>query len=269
MNIGITGYNGFIGSELVKKGGIPLKCDITNPSTISKAIAEVRPDVIIHCAAHTDVDYLETHFSDGFDVNVKGTSNLIDAISRETFFIYISSDHVFSGDKYWVEGYNENNNPNPVNRYGFSKWGGELALFGHSNSLIVRSSKLYNYAWLKPTIDRLMNNETVEFTNIIKRSFMYLPHFVDALLWLSENRINKNVIHISGESVFSYYVFWSIVQKSLELPGIVVPRNHELKEACPRPLRAGLDIRRAKRLGIPLGSMSDALAKIKEQLNEQ
>jgi len=263
MNIGVTGYKGFVGSELVRRGCIPLECDITKQDEIKRALDKVQPDAIIHCAALTDVEHVEKNFKAGFDVNVRGTANLSALAGKDVFIIYISSDHIFPGNKFWVQGYNERATPNPTNRYGFLKWGGELALLDHPNSLIVRSSKLYNYAWLKPTIDKLLNNETVEFTDVIKRSFMYLPHFVDALAWLVEHRVDNKALNISGESVFSYYLFWTIVQKQLGLPGIIVPRKHELEDACPRPLRAGLDVREASRLGVPMGSMAAALEEIK------
>lgn len=271
MKIGVTGYDGFVGRELVKRGCIPLKCDITKPNEIKKALDSVQPDVIIHCAALTDVEYVEKNFKPGFEVNVRGTSNLVGQADKNTLIVYLSSDHIFPGNKFWVTGYNERATPNPTNRYGFLKWGGELALLDHDKKLIVRCSKLYNYEWLKPTIERLLNNETVEFTDVIKRSFMYLPHFVTALLWTIEHKseIRNTIINISGESVFSYYMFWVLVQKQLELSGIIVPRKFELEDACPRPLRAGLDIREAKRLGIPMGSLAEALEEIKEQMNEQ
>ena len=268
MNIGVTGYKGLVGSELVKQGCIPLECDITKPDEIKAALDKVQPNVIIHCAALTDVEFLEKNFKPGFEVNVRGTSNLVSLAGKDTFIIYISSDHIFPGTQFWVNGYNERATPNPTNRYGFVKWGGELALLDHSNRLIVRSSKLYNYGWLKPTIDRLMNNETVEMTDVIKRSFMYLPHFVGALMWLAQNRVETKLLNVSGETIFSYYIFWTILQRAMDLPGTLVARKHELKDMCPRPLRAGLDTREAKRLHVPMGSMTEAFADVKRILNE-
>ena len=94
--IAVTGYKGRLGNELINQGCIPLDCDITRPITIKKAIGQVCPDVIIHCAAKTDVDGCEQHKDIAFKVNAEGTNNL-----RECFpggkIIYISTDYIFDG----------------------------------------------------------------------------------------------------------------------------------------------------------------------------
>lgn len=258
MKIAITGASGVIGSELVKRGCIPLNCDITKPYDITAAISIADSDVVIHCAAITDVKYCEDHFQESFDVNVRGTMNVVNAMPQNALLIYLSSDHVFSGHQYFDEGYGEWQKPSPVNRYGFSKWGGEeMVKTATCPYIIVRSSKLFNFEWAKPIINQLEREEKVEVTDIIKRSFLHVNHFVDSLFKLIELRPNINLLNISGSSISSYYMFWNFMQRELGLPGKVVPRMHELEEECPRPFRGGLDIRKAKKLGLPIYSIKD------------
>lgn len=276
MKIAVTGSSGKMGRTLVERGCLSLNCNILQPNDLVGTINAMNPDVVIHCAALTDVAYCESHFKEAFETNVRGTVNVFDAIPKTSTMIYISTDHIFSGDNWFDKGYGEWHKPHPVNNYGFTKWGGELAMnFSKGcRTVIVRTSKGYDYETMKSTIDALNRGEELVFTDLIKRSFMYVPHFVDALLWfvnhldtLSETQI----INISGDSVWSYYRFWTLMQDYLELGGTITPRKTKLKpeEAPPRPFRAGLDVGYAKKLGIPIGSLQDAINDIKEKMKNE
>lgn len=273
MKIAVTGASGKIGKALLRRGCFPIGCDILQPNDLIGEINSINPDVVIHCAALTDVDYCETHFEKSFEVNVRGTINVFDALPKNSTMIYISTDHIFSGEQWFNTGYGEWHKPEPVNIYGFTKWGGELALnaIEGCRTIIVRTSKGYDYEFMKPTIDALNSGKELEFTDLIKRSFMYTPHFVDALLWLIQHLDELNdvkVVNITGDSIWSYYTFWSMMQNCLGLGGIVIPRRIRLNPATvsPRPFRGGLNVRYAKKLGIPLGSLQDAISDLKERI---
>jgi dTDP-4-dehydrorhamnose reductase len=267
MKISVTGYEGTIGNKLLNYGCVPLVCDVTNPKEVKDVVSKEKPDIVIHCAAVTDVDYCESHFKESFDVNVRGTFNVVEAMPADALFIYLSSDHVFSGQNYFYEGYSERHKPSPVNRYGFSKWGGELATkTGNCKTIIVRSSKCFNYEWAKPTLDKLQNGEEVIFTDLIKRSFYHIDHLVDGLLYLANNHENfpdLEIINIAGDQRLSYYMFWVNLRRYLELPGQIKPRSFELKDKSPRPFRGGLDTGLAKRKGFPLHSTKEGFELIK------
>ena len=266
MKICVTGAEGTVGKELVKRGCIPVKTDIILAQHLQDEVLQISPDVLIHCAAITDVAYCEEHFQKSFDVNVRGTMNVVNAIPAKTLLIYISSDHVFSGNQYFNEGYGEWQKPSPVNRYGFSKWGAEEMVKTSTNPyIIVRSSKLFNYPWAECMINKLKGDERIEVTDIIKRSFMHVNHFVDSLFKLIEIQDGKtNLLNISGDGIYSYYLFWIIIQKELGLSGKLIPRQKEIKDEAPRPFRGGLCIDRAKKMGIPAYTILQG-AKLLEQ----
>ena len=121
MKISVTGHKGQIGSELIKLGYEPLECDITDLDTVNEEIHRVKPDIIIHCAAMTGVEQCEADKEKAFAVNVRGVSNML--YDFYGTFIYLSTVHVFNGQKYW--NYSERHQPDPVNTYGFTKWAGE------------------------------------------------------------------------------------------------------------------------------------------------
>lgn len=270
MIIGVTGYQGAIGSRLVAKGCTPIMSDITVQADVHHEIYRMKPNIVIHCAALTDVAYCENHFKESFEVNVRGTSNVVSALDEKGIFIYLSSDHIFSGENYFNQGYGEWQKPSPVNRYGFSKWGGELAATTEKcRAVIVRSSKLFYRHWAEPTIERLRHGEDVEETDLIKRSFYHINHFVDNLLFLAyhvDEYPEVKVLNISGQNVFSYYLFWNSLANFLGVPGKVIPRREKLKDEAPRPFRGGLDVGYAKKLGIPLFNLQDGFKLIEQGL---
>jgi dTDP-4-dehydrorhamnose reductase len=129
----ITGVNGQLGHDVKKRltalgiesFGVDLPAvDITNKDQTEELILRIRPDVIVHCAAYTDVDRAEDEQEKCYKVNVSATRNIAEACKMiDAKMVYISSDYVFdgSGEKPHLE----NDPTNPINYYGFSKEKGE------------------------------------------------------------------------------------------------------------------------------------------------
>ena len=127
--IAITGANGQLGTSLqsilTHHQVLALTrpdFDVTNEK-ITALIADLEPDLVIHCAAITDVDDCERDPDYAFRVNADGTKNVASACQRSgAAMVYISTDYVFDGTK---EGpYLEGDKPDPINVYGASKLAG-------------------------------------------------------------------------------------------------------------------------------------------------
>ncbi len=148
MKVLVTGTSGQLGfdvmNELIKRGheaiGADLKegdfdfktivLDITKKEDVEKAISEIKPDAVVHCAAWTNVDAAEE--PENLDivraVNVDGTKNLAEACKKvDAKMVYISTDYVFNGEgeEPWQP---DDKNYAPLNVYGQSKLDGELAV---------------------------------------------------------------------------------------------------------------------------------------------
>lgn len=146
MKVLVTGTSGQLGydvmMELKKRGHIGVGADraesdadfehvvldITDKEKVNKVVAEVKPDVIVHCAAWTNVDGAEDPANRNvvMAVNVEGTANLAAAAKAvDAKFMYISTDYVFNGqgEKPWQP---DDKNYAPLNVYGESKLNGEL-----------------------------------------------------------------------------------------------------------------------------------------------
>ena len=107
-----------------------VQLDITNKSLVEEVVSKVMPDVIIHCAAWTNVDGAEDENNKPIvkKINVDGTSNLVKVAKKlNSKFLYISTDYVFDGEgnKPWQP---DDKNYSPQNYYGETKLQGELAV---------------------------------------------------------------------------------------------------------------------------------------------
>jgi len=126
------GYEG-IGSDILPSVDTEypyVQLDITNAEAVEKAISEVNPDVVVHCAAWTAVDAAEDEENKPKvkAINVDGTQNIADVCKKlDCKMIYISTDYVFNGQgtEPWTP---DCKDYAPQNVYGQSKLDGELAV---------------------------------------------------------------------------------------------------------------------------------------------
>jgi dTDP-4-dehydrorhamnose reductase len=162
MKVLITGAKGQLASDLIsllKESGsevIPYGKDTFDVSVLNRAIKigkEIKPDVIINCAAYTDVDGCETNIDLAYKVNSLGAKNVaISARKIESKLIHISTDYVFDGKKGFIKdrvplAYTEWDLPNPKAVYGHSKWTGEIFVREQCpNHFVIRTGWLYGAA---------------------------------------------------------------------------------------------------------------------------
>ncbi len=112
-------------------------------SSCVKALVEMRPQVVCHLAAFTDVDGCETDPERAYRSNVLATRNVAVACKESGCpMVYVSTDYVFDGNA--SEPYSESSEPGPLNMYGRTKLIGEWFVDRHApNHYIVRSSWLF------------------------------------------------------------------------------------------------------------------------------
>ena len=152
----ITGCSGQLGDRLHKDLSAHFKViptykkhknrentlDITNPADCDYIFLNNDIDIIINCAAITDVDFCEMNKKMSRDVNVDGLNRLISASKVDTKIIHISSDYVFDG---LGKDYLESSLTYPVNYYGKTKLESENLLIGSNRDhLIFRVSTLFD-----------------------------------------------------------------------------------------------------------------------------
>lgn len=264
MRIGITGYRGRVGKSFVLFPNVfPLDCDITNPLQIQHAIKYVKPDLVVHLAAKSDVDYCEMKSNeiDVIDVNFLGVANVAEQVEKYGCgMVLLSSDHVFSGKK-WFGKYSEKDKPSPINFYGMSKTAAEGLKSVYDNFKVVRTSTLFNPQRIFLEIKKM---EETNYPVFMKRSFIYLSHFCNLLYdYCQRFEDMPKILHLAGVDSVSYYEFMSDLADHWNISGEVKPRRKELPETfAPRGHNLGLDVSLAIKLGFHRYSYLDGIREI-------
>jgi len=152
----ITGISGMLGSNLAyyfrdnydvvglynsfpveNSGMLTIQCDLQDKKRVASIIKQHQPDIIIHCASLTDVDYCEANKDEAYYVNVTSSYNLCQEIDKQKM-IFISSDSVYGGIK---NNYKEEEiSSNPKNYYGYTKLKAEKCVSECDDFLILRTN---------------------------------------------------------------------------------------------------------------------------------
>lgn len=266
MKILITGAKGQLGNELIsiinsgkseigdisryvkKYEVIALdvdKLDITNLSQVKEVVRIENPDVIINCAAATNVDGCETDKEFAFKVNTLGSRNLaIAAEENDSKLVQVSTDYVFSGSTQEAP-FTEFDLTSPYSVYGKTKLEGEKFVRELcSKYFIVRTAWLYGYVGhnfvytmrkLGQERDKLtvVNDQTGNPTNAND-----LAHHILKLIETEE----YGVYHCTGNGECTWYDF---AKKIIELSNIdceVIPcTSEQFKTVAKRPEYSSLD----------------------------
>jgi dTDP-4-dehydrorhamnose reductase len=230
------------------------KCNLTDVDAAARLIDETKPDIVINCAAMTDVDGCEENPVLAESVNSGVVKNLLRAINREvTYFVQISTDYVFDGK---AGPYPENSAANPVNIYGQTKLDGEaVARSWEGRSLVVRTSALYdchsteNANLFASTYNRLHDGKPVSAASDLYCNPIWAANLARALKEAVEKQI-RGILNIAGPAYLSRYQFSMAIAEHYEFPRGLVKRLSlaELNRKAQRPQRAGVDISLASKV---------------------
>jgi len=258
MRIFITGGSGLLGSKIAEIAlgkyevyagychnkpelGEPEKFDLAKDSD-SEVIHKIKPEVIIHTAALTNVDECEVNKELAYELNVEGTKRLVElAKDSGAFFVYASTDYVFSGAN---GGYKEEDKPNPINYYGHTKLLGEKYCECIARPCVIYGAKpasgKVNFAlWI---INKLRNGEEVKIVTDQFITPTLNTSLAKMLLEIAEREL-KGIFHTSGATRVSRYEFaLRIADKfGLDKELIKPSRMGEMNWLAKRPKDSSLD----------------------------
>src|SRR3984893_11657773 len=258
MRLLVTGAAGMLGQDLTHaatSAGHDLvalsrgELDITDEAAVREAVARARAEVVVNCAAWTDVDGAESSASAALEVNGSGAGNVARAAAEAgAWTLHVSSDYVFDGLK--GEPYVESDPTRPLSQYGHSKLAGELAVAEGAPEAhtIVRSSWLFGIAGksFPGTILRLAS-ERDELTVVDDQVGCptFTGHLAVALLQLASERV-PGVLHVAAAGECSWFEFAREIVASAGTSCEVKPgTTAELGRPAPRPAYSVLRSERA------------------------
>jgi dTDP-4-dehydrorhamnose reductase len=238
--------------------------DIRKEDESITKIEKLRPEILIHLAAYTDVDGCELDKEKAFAVNAEGTRHVAMAASKcHAKMVYLSTDYVFDGEK--REPYLENDPPHPLNVYGHSKLKGEQYVQEWvKDSLIIRTQWLYG-PFGKNFVDSILRQarekDVLSIVNDQIGSPTYTADLAKAISGLIQFGA-RGVFHVANSDLCTWYTFGRAI---LELSGVnrvrVVPiSSKELARPAARPSYSALNCQKlAKETGLTMRPWSEAL----------
>ena len=294
----VTGANGLLGQAVVRRlvqsqeydvlatarddtprfdhgscGYAPL--DVTQPDDVAAVFRDFTPNVVVNCAALSDVEACDTNRNEAWAVNARAVKTLAKQC-RETGarLVQVSSDFVFNGKR---GPYDETARPDPVNYYGRTKLAGENAVreAGRSNWAIVRTVLLYGTGqdlsrsnivlWI---VEQLSQHESLHIVDDQHRT----PTYVDDLAEGIERLVHfekTGIYHLSGRELVSVYELACTVAEVFDLDdSLIEPVSSDyFDDAVERPSRTGfITLKAETELGYDPRSLEEGLQDLKERL---
>ncbi len=267
----VTGSSGLIGRQITKdlveknfdvyscynlekpEFGIITHLDLSKNEKIIEVVHTVKPDVVIHLAAITDVELCEKQKELANLINTKSTKILAQESKKQnSFFVYISTDYVFDGIKGMK---NEEDKPNPLNFYGKSKLEGEIILNNLSlPHAVVRTSTPFGIHQKKKSFPLWVkeNLESQKEIPVLVDQFTsptHISNLSEMIIEVATKEISE-LIHLAGATRISRYEFAKIIANKLNLnEDLLKPlKMNETQWIAQRPMDSSLDISKANKI---------------------
>jgi dTDP-4-dehydrorhamnose reductase len=270
MKLLVTGAAGMLGRDVMLAAGNAghdvvgygrAELDITNAAALAKKFDLERPDVVINCAAWTDVDGAEAAEEAAFAVNGAGAGNVAAAAAEVgASVVYVSSDYIFDGAK--GAPYVESDQVAPLSAYGRTKLAGEEAtIAANKRHFVVRSAWLFGVGGpnFVETMLRLAasGNEVLVVRDQVG-SPTYTWHLAYGIARLIEG-IEFGIYHMAAAGQCSWYEFAREIfeQSKIECKVLSIT-TEEFGRPAPRPPFSALTSQREHAIRLP--SWQDGLA---------
>lgn len=285
MKIVVTGAKGQLGQTLISNSNqIPFSilgvdrsiCDITNRANIESLISREKPDILINCAAYTNVEKAEEDREQAFLVNCDASRFLAEICGSANIpLIHISTDYVFDGQK--ETPYRENDATHPLNVYGESKLAGELEIQKHCEKyLILRVSSIFSKTGnnFVNTMQKLF--QTQKTLSVVNDQFQCptSTQSISQVLFMFCERIQKNpdfkqwgIYHYCNNPATSWFEFAQQIRSLMEpvmLKDLLPISWQEYATKAKRPAYSVLDCGKiCENFGIRQLNWEDELQKVR------
>ena len=264
MRLLITGAGGMLGQDAVAAavsadhdvaGLARADLDITDVDAVVSAVADARPDVVLNCAAWTDVDGAEAHEGAATAVNGTGAGNVAAAAAAAgAAVVHVSTDYVFDGQA--TEPYPEDAPVAPIGAYGRTKLAGERAVAAATpRHAIARTSWLFGPGG-KNFVDTILGlaagREAVQVVTDQIGCPTYTGHLARALVALAESEA-YGIHHLpgGGEPISWHVLATEAVARSGVHCRVEPTTSATFPRPAQRPAYSGLGVTRADTPRLP------------------
>ena len=257
VRVAVVGSSGQLGDRLVtvlndaKHDVIPLQhADIEcgDPESVRMVLEPLEPEVVVNCAALTDVDRCQDDPEEAFRVNALGSLYVAQVCARVgSLCVYVSTDFVFDGQK--GVPYTEDDCPHPINVYGSSKHAGEMLLRqACPRWLIVRMASLFGAVGVTRTggnfVDTILEKSRErESLRVVNDIYMSPTYTADASKVLEQllRRGMRGIFHLTNAGRCSWYEFARTALEIAGRPSSLEPiRSQDYRYRARRPQDSSL-----------------------------
>ena len=231
--------------------------DITDLSSIRGLVSAQAPDLVINCAAYTNVDGCETDREAAYAVNATGAGNTARACAESSAaLIHVSTDYVFDGSK--GRPYLENDSPSPLGEYGRGKLAGEEAVRRElpERHLIVRTAWLFGATgnnFVKTMLRLGRERDRLRVVNDQTGSPTYAGHLAAAIKALAGTRLDQpGIYHMTNSGSCTWFDFAAEIFRLAGIDVDLKPTTSEkFGSPTPRPAYSVLANTRAPEISLP------------------
>lgn len=282
----ITGANGQLGNEMRRLGAVSpntylytdvAELDITDAAAVEQFVTENDVDIIVNCAAYTNVDKAESDEATAELINAKAVANLAAAIKKvDGTLFHISTDYVFGDEGNTPR--TENMPLNPLGVYGRTKLHGEQAIAASGcKAIVIRTAWLYSEFgnnFLKTMMRLTAERKSLNVVFDQVGTPTYAGDLALAIFSIIEADVyqgNEGVYHFSNEGVCSWYDFATEIAAAAGNDCRVQPcHSSEFPSPVKRPAYSVLDKTKIKKtFGIDIPHWRDSMIYCIKRLKKQ
>jgi dTDP-4-dehydrorhamnose reductase len=224
--------------------------DVTNAEAVRDVLGGA--DLVIHCAAMTNVDGCEDDPSGAEAVNADGTGHVAAAASR---VIFVSTDYVFDGTK--SGGYTEDDATSPINVYGRTKLAGERAVLGTAEGLVVRTSWVFGegHNFVRSIVNADRAGKELRVVDDQRGRPTYAGDLARAVAHLA-GRHDRGIVNVAGDGE---PCTWAELAEAAVGHEVGRVSTEDWGARAPRPRNSVLSLGKARHLGVPLADWKPSL----------
>lgn len=264
----VVGSKGMLGRDLMailgeRACGVDIgEIDITSMESVTEVFHSVKPEVVINCAAYTDVDGCESDAEKAMEVNGEGVGYLAMACREAgALLVQLSTDYVFDGNK--GSPYVEDDATCPLNVYGESKLAGEMNASFSPEHLIIRTQWLYGLHgnnFVETMLRLAADREELSVVDDQTGSPTWTVDLAKAIISLIDSGC-RGIYHVANSGFCSWNLFAKTIFEMSCVSVTVKPMStEELNRPARRPLYSTLDCEKlAVDAGIRMESWKTAL----------
>jgi dTDP-4-dehydrorhamnose reductase len=244
--------------------------DIARADAVRETVNAVCPDVIVNCAAYTDVDGAEADPVSALAANAMATRSLAQAAREfDATFVHFSTDFVFDGES--GQPYRETDTPNPRGVYAASKLLGEWFAAGAARHYVLRVESLFGGPKARSSVDRLLDGILSGAEVPAFHDRVVSPSFVHDVVAATDALLLGDAPSGLYHCVNTGWATWAAVARELaSIAGRPDARIREVSQAdvplrAPRPLFAALSNDKLAAAGVTMPPWQDALRRYVQQ----